>query len=514
MLTIAQLQSRARRHRQRLEQLESIVRAIPRPTLGFGIDWLRYYLPAYASSQPADFHEPLTAQLAALHANRGTKTAIIAPREGAKSTIVTLGYVLHAAVESHERFILILSDSADQAAEKLRDIRRELDGNERLAADYPAACGIGPAWRNDRIELKNGVVIQAIGRKGRIRGRRNRQDRPSLVIFDDVENNATITSEAERKATWRWATREVIPAGTAATNFISVGSALHRDCAAVKLGTLAGWRAQTHRAIHQWPDRMELWDAWERLATNLADDRRAETAAAFYEANREAMDAGAVVYWPERWPLVALMQRRAEIGPAAFATEYQGVPSLEGVSEWPAEFFDRPELWFDDWPDNICLRVQSLDPSKGTGSKTGDDQAHVQAAVTKDGNIYVDAKLVQEPIDKMVRRALDMAAEFHPLDALAIENNDGLGMVLSEFEQAAAGQVVPLKGVVQTANKIVRIRRLGLYFARGRIRFRNTAGTRKLVDQLRDFPNGVHDDGPDALELAVRMLEHLTSGGQ
>jgi hypothetical protein len=56
---------------------------------------------------------------------------------------------------------------------------------------------------------------------------------------------------------------------------------------------------------------------------------------------------------------------------------------------------------------------------------------------------------------------------------------------------------------------VVRVRRLGVYFGRRQVRFRNTPGTRLLVDQLRDFPNGDHDDGPDALELGVRTLEDL-----
>jgi hypothetical protein len=29
------------------------------------------------------------------------------------------------------------------------------------------------------------------------------------------------------------------------------------------------------------------------------------------------------------------------------------------------------------------------------------------------------------------------------------------------------------------------------------------------VEQLRSFPLGSHDDGPDALEMAVRMIETL-----
>lgn len=70
---------------------------------------------------------------------------------------------------------------------------------------------------------------------------------------------------------------------------------------------------------------------------------------------------------------------------------------------------------------------------------------------------------------------------------------------------------MPLKSVVNTHPKVVRIRHLGLYFGRSQVRFRNTRGPRLLVDQLRDFPNAAHDDGPDALDLAVHMLELLTN---
>jgi hypothetical protein len=30
-----------------------------------------------------------------------------------------------------------------------------------------------------------------------------------------------------------------------------------------------------------------------------------------------------------------------------------------------------------------------------------------------------------------------------------------------------------------------------------------------LVDQLREFPHAAHDDGPDALEMALRLAESL-----
>ena len=179
------------------------------------------------------------------------------------------------------------------------------------------------------------------------------------MVFDDVENQKDITSETMRTRSWSWATREVIPAGSANTNFLSVGSALHREAVALRLGQLPGWTQHTYPAVIHWPDRMDLWSQWEGRATNLADPDRQATAEKYYAEHCADMDSGAVVYWPERWPLLALMRRRAEIGPQAFDTEYQGIPSAEGLTEWPASYFDKPHLWFDEFPEELAFRVRA-----------------------------------------------------------------------------------------------------------------------------------------------------------
>ncbi len=45
------------------------------------------------------------------------------------------------------------------------------------------------------------------------------------------------------------------------------------------------------------------------------------------------------------------------------------------------------------------------------------------------------------------------------------------------------------------------------------MRFKSDSpGTRLLVDQLREFPSGDHDDGPDALEMALRLAAEMLSG--
>ena len=58
--------------------------------------------------------------------------------------------------------------------------------------------------------------------------------------------------------------------------------------------------------------------------------------------------------------------------------------------------------------------------------------------------------------------------------------------------------------------KEVRIRRLTATLAKRRLRFKaRSPGTARLVQQLKDFPVGDHDDGPDALEMARRRAVEL-----
>ena len=58
--------------------------------------------------------------------------------------------------------------------------------------------------------------------------------------------------------------------------------------------------------------------------------------------------------------------------------------------------------------------------------------------------------------------------------------------------------------------KNVRIRQLTPYLTSGRIKFRaGSRGAELLVDQLKWFPTGQHDDGPDALQMMFELLVTL-----
>ena len=70
-----------------------------------------------------------------------------------------------------------------------------------------------------------------------------------------------------------------------------------------------------------------------------------------------------------------------------------------------------------------------------------------------------------------------------------------------ERRSRQAGAYIPIRGINNTTDKLGRIQRLQPLISSGTLRFSRRQVT--LLEQLRQFPMGAHDDGPDALEMAV-----------
>jgi predicted phage terminase large subunit-like protein len=80
--------------------------------------------------------------------------------------------------------------------------------------------------------------------------------------------------------------------------------------------------------------------------------------------------------------------------------------------------------------------------------------------------------------------------------------------VLRERQQAA-GLTVPYKFVWHNTNKRTRIESIEPHFTNGQLTFLNTwkQDYPKLIEQLIQFPLATHDDGPDALAGAIKLLQ-------
>jgi hypothetical protein len=229
--------------------------------------------------------------LGALTLQRGRRLCVLAPRGSAKSTWSTLAYPLRCAVEGTEPYIVLTADTGNQASKYLDSIRSELENNTHLAAHYPHSCGKGPVWRGDRLELRNGVAIETLGTGSKVRGRRHRQHRPTLLVVDDPQNVEHVVSPLMRERSWDWFTKDVCNAGGPDTNLVVLGTALHRDCIVCRLQRTPGWKAQVFQSIITWPARMDLWRLWEEMLHDWENPNREQDAREFYEENREEMES-------------------------------------------------------------------------------------------------------------------------------------------------------------------------------------------------------------------------------
>ena len=145
----------------------------------------KYYLYHYFTRPSPPFHRQLSAlwrrrvmkgrdpvsDCAAMLTDKGTRSAIAAPRGHAKSTVMSLQNVLHAALYGYKRYILLVSDTEAQAVSFLDAIKNELETNEHILADFGEQPG--KTWKTSSIVLANGCRIDAVGSGQKLRGRRN-----------------------------------------------------------------------------------------------------------------------------------------------------------------------------------------------------------------------------------------------------------------------------------------------------------------------------------------------------
>jgi len=491
------------------------------------LDWSARFLPKHFYNPPSAMHRWLADRLDLFHQERGTKLNVLAPRNSAKSTIAALAYPLREILSQREPYIWIISDTMSQAHTHLDNIKNELLSNPLLSESYPEACGKGRVWRDDSIRLRNGGVIEAFGTGQKLRGRKRGEHRPTLIICDDLQNDHHTLSAASREKSRNWFHAALLKAGSQQTNFIHLATALHREAIAVELLHTPGWISQTFKAIEQFPKNMSLWSDWEAVYTDAANPNHVAEADAFYECHREAMNEEAAVLWEEQESLYELMKMRVESGYASFEREKQNLPINPDVCEFPEKYFDE-HIWYTGDVRRFACETQvvasalALDPSKGKDSALGDYSAFVYVALGEDGIFYVDAHLERLPVSDMVALGVQLYQKYRPA-IFAVEANQFQELLCDEFDRQLAAPPAECSAVLRSAggaanvypirntlSKKTRIRRLDGYLAMRRLRFCSSSPScRLLVEQLRSFPIGAHDDGPDALEMALRMVESL-----
>lgn len=307
---------------------------------------------------------------------RGELFAFAMPRGSGKSTLCEWA-CLWAMLHGHASFIVLVGADAAIACSQLEAIKAHLETNELLAQDFPEATfpihkldrisqrAHGQTykgrptlieWTSDTVTLpwikgspSRGAAVRVAGITGRIRGMKHtRPDgktvRPTLVLVDDPQTDEAASSPAQV------ATRERIVSGAilglagpgAKISGLATVTVIRPDDLADRLLDRArhpSWQGERTKLVYEWPTAEDLWSQYAELrregqrlgtGTQAADEH--------YKANREAMDAGARVAWPERKnedELSAIQHAwnlRIDRGESAFMAEYQNQPLADDIT--------------------------------------------------------------------------------------------------------------------------------------------------------------------------------------
>ncbi len=126
---------------------------------------------------------------------------------------------------------------------------------------------------------------------------------------------------------------------------------------------------------------------------------------------------------------------------------------------------------------------------------------------------YVMDAFIQKTTLEQTLRAIFNRHQKFSYALLGVEDNLFQRLLLKEFDRLGQerGVLLPLKGVTHRVAKETRVATLSPLLERGKIRFiRGHSDQELLVEQLLYFPSRtMHDDGPDALEGAIRLAQEL-----
>ncbi len=483
------------------------------------------YLSGYFKHPPSEMHEEMFDLLEKATLRRNARLAIAAPRCHAKSTLISQAYVLWCICYGLENYIVLISDTAEQAIDHLSAVKKELESNPLLLEDFrdvAEAPGVKPGperWRKNDIISKNGIKVLALGAGQKIRGRKHRQHRPSLIVLDDVENQKEVISQEQREYKMEWFKKSVMKAGVISmTNVVVAGTVLHYDSLLANLldcTKMPGWTSRKYKAVISWANRDDLWQLWTKIYTNQeSHDGRTgpEAAKDYFEANQEQMLAGSKVLWPEGESYYQLMELRLCDGQGSFDSEKQNEPldpaqcyfNMENATYWDDQYRSVDELLAKLGGNSEIFGA--CDPSLGLAGKNHDDTAIITILKHEPtGHMYVlDADISRRKPHETITAIYNYFRE-RKYARFGLETNQFQHFMASELRRfmTKSGMYGKITDIKHTSDKLGRIQSLESLVATGQLRFSRKHS--KLIEQLRHFPKASHDDGPDALEMAVKL---------
>jgi phage terminase large subunit-like protein len=425
----------------------------------------RFFFPHHLSIETPPFHKEI---YRALEDEKRLRIAVASPRGHAKSTLVDLAYLAWVVVNKKAKFIILVSDTYSQSVLFLEALKAEFEDNDKLKLFYG---NMGSKdWSEGEIVV-NGIMVKALGAQMKVRGLKYRENRPDLIVIDDLENEELVESVERREKLERWFNGALVPSLAKNGRIVIIGTILHYDSLLYKILNPEGYREyfkKTYRAIISetgkalWPQHLNL----EELNLLKSDYIEKGQAYLFYQE-----------YMNEP---ISDENRKFKMEKMKFYTE----DLLEGKNLSTFIAIDR---------------AYSLE-------KTADFTGIVVVSVDSENNWYVrQAERFKGVESELIQKIMDLKAYWSPIK-IGVEQKAYQFTIKVALEDEMRKRnsffsIEELKDYGQAKAK--RIEGLLPRYESGSIYFLKKQ--KEIMDEMFTFPRGVHDDLIDALAHQLNL---------
>lgn len=426
--------------------------------------------------------------------------AIAAPRGHAKSTAITHAYVLASVLFQDKSFVLIVSDTYEQAVMFLKDIAAELQENEDLIALFEIDPQLEKSAENDIIvrfkNSKNKFRIMAKGSEQKVRGMKWEGKRPDLIVCDDLENDEIVMNQERREKFKNWFLKALLPARSSVGVVRIVGTILHMD------SLLENLMPPMHDKKYTVNETLKSFSTNKKLAWK----------AVRYRAHTSLNDFSSIL-WESLWPekrLRAERQKYLDSGASdGYSQEYLNYPIDESLS-----FFKRDDF--------IAMRPDDKDKFKHyyiacdpaiTENDRSNYTVFIVGGVDEDGllhivNVVRDRMGPFEIIENFFLLQKRYEPELFVIEAGAIEKS--LGPILYSEMLKPGRQPINIEAKVPSKDKEFRARSIQARMRAGGCRFDKGADWFPEFElECLQFPRARNDDQVDAFAWLGLTLDKM-----
>lgn len=433
-------------------------------------EWFKHYFEDDYQCEAADFQK------------KGTRRIMDNPewiegrehaRELAKTTrtmMETMLQILVPTCKSAKNYILMVSNSLENAERLLMPYRAHLTANERIINDY-GLQELPGHWSAGEFVTRKGKAFRALGLGQSPRGTKINAVRPDKIIGDDMDTDEACRNPEQVKKNWNWIEDALIPTRSVSkdTQIVFNGNIIASDSIMVRLRKISDHTSQV----------------------NIRDKHGKST-------------------WPQKNSEEQIDRILKTKSYASAQKEYFNNPIYEGTVF--KEMAYKPARQLNQYSMLVCY----TDPSY-KDTKTSDYKATVLVGKWKDEFHVIKAFVEQTTTAKMIEWHYEIMKIVGDLPCYYFMEEVFLqDIFLKEFYEAGAknNKTIPISGDQRVkANKFVRIESLLEPLNRNGKLFLNkkeedNIGMKRVEEQFKALApkSRAHDDAPDAVEGAVWVL--------